>query len=611
LTGDDTVKFLLVDDVPENLLALEGLLRRDGLEFKTARSGPEALELLLKHDFALALLDVQLPDMDGFELAELMRGTDRTRRVPIIFLTAVATDERRRFRGYESGAVDYLIKPLDPHILRRKADVFFELDRQRRELMHQRDRLRDSEERFRSSVLQAPAPMMLFAGHGGVLVVNDELLDSTGFIESEIRTLRAWVHKAHGERAAEALAHFESVIAEKADRSRAEFDVTTSSGQTRTWDFVTSSVGHALDGHDLFIFIAHDITERKQAERTQQLLIGELNHRVKNTLATVQAIAQQTLRRTNDPAGFAASFSGRLQSLSRAHSILSDATWKGADVRDLIRDQLSHGAVDQGRLIVSGPPARLAPQTALHLALMLHELGTNATKYGALSGTSGEVRVSWSIEQDKLRLQWRELGGPEVVVPEKTGFGSMLIEQTAKSDGGSARVEYAASGIEWDIHLPLADIEELSGAKLIQSSVAPSSGLAPVLGGGLQGKRLLVVEDEPLIALDMASRLEEAGAAVLGPAGTADEAIGMVETEALDGALLDGNLHGRSVETIAAALRARGVPFTFVTGYGRSSLPGDFAEQSILAKPFTSAQLLAAAEALLQAPARMTRDHSA
>ena len=100
-----SVKFLLVDDLEENLLALEALLRRDGLKLLKARSGAEALELLLVHDFALALLDVQMPGMNGFELAELMRGTERTRRVPIIFLTAVATDERRRFGGYEAGAV--------------------------------------------------------------------------------------------------------------------------------------------------------------------------------------------------------------------------------------------------------------------------------------------------------------------------------------------------------------------------------------------------------------------------------------------------------------------------------------------------------------------------
>ncbi|HEX4084017.1 MAG TPA: response regulator [Chthoniobacteraceae bacterium] len=125
------VKFLLVDDLEANLLALEGLLRRDGLELLKARSGREALEILLTNDVALALLDVQLPEMDGFELAALMRGTERTRRVPIIFLTAGAMDQGRRFRGYEAGAVDFIFKPIEPHILRSKVDVFFELAKQR------------------------------------------------------------------------------------------------------------------------------------------------------------------------------------------------------------------------------------------------------------------------------------------------------------------------------------------------------------------------------------------------------------------------------------------------------------------------------------------------
>ncbi len=128
------VKFLLVDDLEANLLALDGLLRREGLEIHPARSGAEALELLLRHDFALALVDVQMPGMDGFELAEAMRGTERTRRVPIIFVTAGLIDAQRRFRGYETGAVDFLLKPIEPHILRTKAGVFFELSRQRLEL---------------------------------------------------------------------------------------------------------------------------------------------------------------------------------------------------------------------------------------------------------------------------------------------------------------------------------------------------------------------------------------------------------------------------------------------------------------------------------------------
>ena len=133
-TPHDPVYFLMVDDREENLVALEALLRREGLVLLRATSGPDALELLLKHEVALALIDVQMPGMDGFELAELMRGTERTRRVPIIFLTAGAADKNRRFRGYEAGAVDFLGKPLEPDVLRSKVVVFFELARQRDEL---------------------------------------------------------------------------------------------------------------------------------------------------------------------------------------------------------------------------------------------------------------------------------------------------------------------------------------------------------------------------------------------------------------------------------------------------------------------------------------------
>lgn len=141
IRADAPIYFLLVDDLPENLLALEGLLQREGLACLKARSGDEALELLLTHDVALALLDVQMPGMDGFQLAEFMRGAEVSRHVPIIFLTAGVADRQRRFRGYEAGAVDFLQKPIEADILRSKANVFFDLHAQRRQIMAQRDEL--------------------------------------------------------------------------------------------------------------------------------------------------------------------------------------------------------------------------------------------------------------------------------------------------------------------------------------------------------------------------------------------------------------------------------------------------------------------------------------
>jgi two-component system sensor histidine kinase/response regulator len=142
------VKCLIVDDLEENVLALSALLQRDDVQLLTARSGAEALELLLKYDVALAFLDVQMPEMDGFELAELLRGSERTRHIPLIFVTAGAREQQRMFKGYELGAVDFIYKPIEPIIVKNKADVFFELYRQRQQLTHE---LQDRSETLRLS----------------------------------------------------------------------------------------------------------------------------------------------------------------------------------------------------------------------------------------------------------------------------------------------------------------------------------------------------------------------------------------------------------------------------------------------------------------------------
>jgi signal transduction histidine kinase len=151
------VEFLLVDDREENLLALEGLLRREGLGLLKANSGEEALEFLLGHEVALAIVDVQMPGMDGFELAELMRHSLRTKNIPIIFLTAGGLDDQRRFRGYEMGAVDFLYKPIEPSVLQGKAEVFYDLYLQRQVVTKQRDELRiiaDENARLYNDILQ-------------------------------------------------------------------------------------------------------------------------------------------------------------------------------------------------------------------------------------------------------------------------------------------------------------------------------------------------------------------------------------------------------------------------------------------------------------------------
>lgn len=176
------IKCLLVDDLEENLLALSALLKGDDIEILTARSGPEALELLLAHDVALAFLDVQMPDMDGFELAELIRGSARTRHVPLIFVTAGARDQHRVFKGYETGAVDFLYKPIDPMILRNKADVFFELHRQRQQLRRELEertealRLNEMFMAVLSHDLRNPLGAILAGAHAMQTLAPDEKL---------------------------------------------------------------------------------------------------------------------------------------------------------------------------------------------------------------------------------------------------------------------------------------------------------------------------------------------------------------------------------------------------------------------------------------------------
>jgi PAS domain S-box-containing protein len=350
--------------------------------------------------------------------------------------------------------------------------------------------------------------------------------------------------------------------------------------------------------------IARDISLRRQSENMRTLLLNELNHRVKNTLASVQAIVQQTLRSTTDPNDFAQRFTGRIQSLARVHAMLTDATWQGADLRQLIADQVLPGPVDAARVITDGPAVQLEPQTALHLALMLHELATNSVKYGALAAPQGHVTLTWQVRDRLLHLRWVERGGPPVQAPLARGFGSSLIEQSATSEGGSATMGIDSGGVTWDIVLRLSNAVAAASPKGAEGFDRPSvlgtggSTQEPAPNARLAGMRFLVVEDEPLIAIALASVLESAGAAVTRTVGTHREALHTIDNADFDAALLDANLHGKPVEDIAAALERRDIPFLFVTGYGHEGLPQAFRHHPVVIKPFGDAQLLNAAASL-------------
>jgi two-component sensor histidine kinase len=197
-----------------------------------------------------------------------------------------------------------------------------------------------------------------------------------------------------------------------------------------------------------------------RAEILHELLINELNHRVKNTLSTVQALASQTFRQAPNPAEAAGKFEARLTALGRAHNVLSEEKWESADVREIVEGVLESFAIkDGGRIRTAGPEVRLAPRCALMLSMVLHELATNATKYGALSNSEGRIRVEWErvdADQPGLRLLWQEADGPEVRPSNRKGFGSRLIEHSfAAQLGGHANIEFNPAGIVCVLECPL------------------------------------------------------------------------------------------------------------------------------------------------------------
>jgi PAS domain S-box-containing protein len=203
-----------------------------------------------------------------------------------------------------------------------------------------------------------------------------------------------------------------------------------------------------------------DISERKRAERERELLSRELSHRVKNTLAVVQALAMQT-NESDSVEDYRGKFIGRLSALARAHSLLLDAQWRGADLKELTEQALQIYELDRPDVLeIKGDPVPLSPTKSLGLSLVLHELATNAAKYGALSRTDGRVHMSWQIEEGNdgrcVRLRWEEQGVPELEAPRKRGFGTRLIERACSHElEGEVELDYAPGGLRCELVFPL------------------------------------------------------------------------------------------------------------------------------------------------------------
>jgi PAS domain S-box-containing protein len=229
-------------------------------------------------------------------------------------------------------------------------------------------------------------------------------------------------------------------------------------GEVKWLAVTVCALGLGPSGRMRFCYVAEDITERRRTQERQTLLTNELNHRVKNTLAVVQAIAEQTARFSPQPEVFKRSFSGRIGALARVHDVLTETSWSGTSLEAVVQASVSpfNGG---GAIIISGPHVDLEPGSAVTLSLALNELATNAAKYGALTTPQGSIQLAWRANRDGslLELLWKEHGGPEVFEPQHKGFGSRLLERLASQLDGSVRLDYLKDGVRCEFKIPLAE----------------------------------------------------------------------------------------------------------------------------------------------------------
>lgn len=342
--------------------------------------------------------------------------------------------------------------------------------------------------------------------------------------------------------------------------------------------------------------------ERHSAAERQEVLIAELNHRVRNILALIRGLVRQSRSPTASAADYIALLEGRIESLARAHDQITQDNWEPARLRALIETEAAaYLGERRTHLIVDGDPVLIRPSAFTTLALVIHELMTNSAKYGSLSD-SGEVHVSWSRQDNgDLAIRWREHGGPPVQPPSRRGFGSTIIERSIPYDlGGQAETRFPPTGFEADFIIPARQVTDAPSApeEATDAPAAPAfvNDEQPLLQG-----RALLVEDSLIIAMDAEDVLVKLGASSVSVASTVVEALAEVERGALSFAVLDVNLGSETSLPIAEKLLEIGVPFVMATGYGdRLNLPDKLRDVIVVQKPYSHGALSRAIEETLR-----------
>lgn len=331
--------------------------------------------------------------------------------------------------------------------------------------------------------------------------------------------------------------------------------------------------------------------ERDRAREHQELLIAELNHRVRNILALIRGLISQTRDSALSAEAFVVTLDDRVQALARAHDQLTAERWGPARLIDLILTETqAYLGAQRDRIELDGPNILIDPTAFTALALVIHELVTNAAKYGSLSD-GGIVSLRWALQNDGgLSIIWRESGGPPVSPPDSRGFGSTIIEQSVPYDlGGTAMTSYSRDGFRADFSIPHRFIGEIL-PDVSEVSVAADTQIAS--GRPLEGCFVLLVEDSLVIALDCEDSIRSLGAAEVYTAATVDRALALVDRSEIDFAILDFNLGDETSLPVATALFNRGVPFVFATGYGDAVDLQDMLRQVVVVrKPYDAAAL--------------------
>lgn len=603
MTPNDKVNVLLVDDQPAKLMAYEVILRDLGENLIKASCGREALEVLLKTDVAIVLIDVCMPELDGFQLAAMIREHPRFEKTAIIFISAIHLSDVDRLRGYEMGAVDYVPVPVVPEVLRAKVRIFAELHRKTRQLeqlnaeLERRvsERTADvvaSNERLLES--ERRRSLALAAGQMGSwdwdLTSGEWTWDEGQYrifgvepatFSVSLDAIRALVDPVDWERLRADMA----AASKNEPASQAEFRIWRPNGELR-WCIGTTTATLDAAGRVLRLGgVTIDITDRKEAEEHQALLAREVDHRARNALAVIQSIIRLT--RAKSIEDYKEAVEGRITALARAHTLLSESRWHGADLRTLVDEELApYRAVHGSNIVTSGPAVSLQPSVAQTLALALHELATNAAKYGALSAAAGSLDVTWFLKAGTLLLEWKEAGASAVRRPSPPGFGMKLISASIDQQlAGKAEFDWDSRGLQCTISIPLeksANPPADEGARQDEAEDAHA------------GPRVLLVEDEALVAMMMREFLVGLGNSIIGPFGTTAEALAAAREEAIDFGILDVNLGGELVYPVADVLIRRGVPFAFVTGYDLDGVEERFKHVQILQKPISKELLRSA-----------------